>query len=56
MLSEIVKEMDAIYDLSGFIAILDIILSLATVDFFVVIEKEDEEIEGESFYLFHFVG
>lgn len=31
MLSGIVREMDAIYDLSGFTAILDIILSLATV-------------------------
>lgn len=31
MLNEIVKEIDVIYDLSGFIATLDIILSFATV-------------------------
>lgn len=31
MLNEIVKEIDAIYDLSGYTATLDIILSFATV-------------------------
>lgn len=41
MLSEIVKEMDAIYDLSGFVATLDIILSLATVVFLDALLKND---------------
>lgn len=31
MLNDVVKEIDAIYDLSGFTATLDIILALATV-------------------------
>lgn len=44
MLSEIVKEMDAIYDLSGFVATLDIILSLATVVFLDALLKRKNDI------------
>lgn len=33
MLNKVVKEIDVIYDLSGFVATLDIILSFATVWF-----------------------
>lgn len=52
MLNEMVKEIDAIYDLSGFTATLDIILSFAAVLEKLSITKCSALFEEKNYYLF----